>query len=301
MKHVREIKVAVLAMIALFLLYFGFNYLKGTNVFKPVYAYHGMYMEVNGLVEQAPVYVKGFKVGQVDHIYYDFTRDSSFLIDISINKDIRLPHGTTMALVADGLLGGTAVQLNIPVVPVGTEEYAPDTYLPTIVVPGLMESLQSGIMLRVGSMVDNIDSLVQNLNDQLADNHLKHVLGHVDTVTSDLTYVSKDLKRVMRNDVPGLLTHFDSIAANVDVFAANIRDVDVAATVSRVDSVMTNVNGVVTDVRNPSGTIGKLLYDQSLYNHIDATVVSADSLVTDLKANPKRYVHFSLFGRKEKK
>lgn len=301
MKHTREIKVAVLAIVALFLLYFGFNYLKGTNVFKPVHAYHGVYREVNGLVAQAPVYVKGYKVGQVDRIIYDFTRDSSFLIDISINKDIRLPHGTTMALVADGLLGGTAVQLNIPVVPDGTDEYAPNAYLPTIVVPGLMESIQAGIMTRVGSMVDNIDSLVQNINTQLADDHLKHILGHVDTVTSDLTYVSKDFKRIMRKDVPGLITHFDTIAANVDVFAANIRDIDLSATVGRVDSVLTNVNGVVDDVRNPNGTVGKLLYDKALYDHIDATVVSADSLITDLKAHPKRYVHFSLFGKKEKK
>ncbi len=156
-------------------------------------------------------------------------------------------------------------------------------------------------MSRVGSMVEHIDTLVQNLDAQLADDHLKRVLGHVDTMTSDLTYVSKDLKRIMRNDVPGLITHFDTIAANVDVFANNIREVDVAATVGRVDSVLTNVNGVVNDVRNPNGTVGKLLYDSSLYDHIDATIVSADSLVTDLKAHPKRYVHFSLFGKKEKK
>lgn len=301
MKHIREMKVAVLAIVALFLLYFGFNYLKGTNVFKPVHAYHGVYMEVNGLVAQAPVYVKGYKVGQVDRITYDFTRDSSFLVDISINRDIRLPHGTTMALVADGLLGGTAVQLNIPVVPSETPLYANGEYLPTEVIPGLMESLQSGIMSRVGSMVDNIDSLVQNLNGQLADDHLQHILGHVDTVTDDLTAVSQGLKRVMRNDVPALLTHLDTIATNVDQFSATLRGVDMAATVARVDSAVDGLNGVVSDVRNPEGTLGALLYDRALYNHIDATVVSADSLVTDLKAHPKRYVHFSLFGRKEKK
>ena len=114
MKYAREIKVGVLAAVCLFLLFFGFNFLKGKNIFSPTNSYHGIYAHLHGLEEQAAVYVCGHKVGQVNAIHYDFTRDSAFIVDISINKDIALPQGTTMALVPDGLLGGVAVELQLP-------------------------------------------------------------------------------------------------------------------------------------------------------------------------------------------
>ena len=114
MQYSREIKVGALATICLFLLFFGFNFLKGVNIFSPTNSYHGVFTNLHGLEEQAAVYIRGHKVGQVDRIHYDFTRDSAFTIDISINKDIALTPGTQMALVSDGLLGGMAIELQLP-------------------------------------------------------------------------------------------------------------------------------------------------------------------------------------------
>ena len=114
MKHTREIKVGILAAVCVFLLFFGLNFLKGVNIFSPTNAYHGIYYNLHGLEEQAAVYIRGHKVGQVDKIHYDFTRDSAFTIDISIRRDIALPQGTQMALVSDDLLGGMAIELQLP-------------------------------------------------------------------------------------------------------------------------------------------------------------------------------------------
>ena len=114
MKHAREIKVGILAAVCLFLLFFGFNFLKGVNIFSPTNSFHGVYAHLHGLEEQAAVYIRGHKVGQVDAIHYDYTRDSAFTIDISINRDIVLPQGTQMALISDGLLGGMAIELQLP-------------------------------------------------------------------------------------------------------------------------------------------------------------------------------------------
>ena len=91
MKHTREIKVGILATVCVFLLFFGFNFLKGVNIFSPTNSYHGHFTHLHGLEEQAAVYIRGHKVGQVDKIEYDYTRDSAFTVDISINKDIALP------------------------------------------------------------------------------------------------------------------------------------------------------------------------------------------------------------------
>lgn len=298
-KYAREIKVGILALVCVFLLIFGFNYLKGVNIFSSVLDYHGRYVELKGLTEQAPVYVRGYKVGQVNQIRYDFSLDSAFVVDVSINKDIDLPIGTKMALVSDGLLGGMAIELQIPVTD-SKDRYKRGEFIPTIIVPGLIESVQLGLLNNLDETVVEAKSLVANLNRQLEDDHLKRALANIDSISGDLTYSSKELKNVMTNKVPGIVEGVDTIIDNVRVITSDLRQADLHATVSRVDSAVDQVYNLLTDVRSDNGTLGKLIYDQTLYNNINSTVVSADSLLVDLKAHPKRYVHFSVFGKKDK-
>lgn len=302
MKYAREIKVGVLATICLFLLFFGFNYLKGVNIFSPTNSYHGVYCHLHGLEEQAAVYIRGHKVGQVDDIEYDFTRDSSFTVDISINKDIVLPQGTQMALIADGLLGGMAIELQLPSNSEASNSEAINhgAFLHTTYVPGLMESIQGELLAKVGEAVEQVDSLVAQLNSQLEGDHLKATLTNVDRISGDLTGVSSRLKHLMAHQVPNIVNNADTAIANLNTIVADIKEADLKATVARVDTAVDDVHALIADVRSQDGTIGQLIYNKSLYNHIDATVISADSLLTDLKAHPKRYVHFSIFGKKDK-
>ena len=155
-------------------------------------------------------------------------------------------------------------------------------------------------MAKVGEAVEQIDSLVAQLNTQLEGGHIKRSLENVDRISGDLTSVSSNLKHMMKTQVPRIVNNADTAIANLNVIAADIKEADLKATVARVDKAVDNVNGLVTDVRSQEGTLGQLIYNKSLYNHIDATVISADSLLTDLKAHPKRYVHFSIFGKKDK-
>lgn len=304
MKHAREIKVGILAATCLFLLFFGFNFLKGVNIFSPTNAYHGTYAHLHGLEEQAAVYIRGHKVGQVDAIHYDFTRDSSFTVDISVRKDIALPAGTRMALVADGLLGGMAVELQLPEHSSPSERgaggVARDSFLPTAYVPGLVENLQGELLAHVDRAVQNIDSLVLSLQGQVAGGHIQSTLQNVDRISGDLTTVSADLKHLMQNRVPGIVNNADTVVANLNTVVADIKTANLKATVARVDTAIGGVNAVLADIRAQEGTLGRLIYDKSLYDHVDATVLSADSLLVDLKAHPKRYVHFSVFGKKDK-
>lgn len=306
MKHAREIKVGILAAVCLFLLFFGFNFLKGVNIFSPTNSYHGTFPNLHGLEEQAAVFIRGYKVGQVDRLHYDFTRDSAFIVDISIRKDIDLPQGTVMALVSDGMLGGMAIELQLgtptsdPSLKGGESSIPHGAYLPTNYVPGLVESLQGELLAHVDDAVQNVDSLVAALRAQVEGDHIKNSLENVDRISGDLTSVSANLKHVMKNQVPKIVNNADTAIANLNSIVADIKQADLKATVARVDSAVDNVNGLVSDVRSQDGTIGQLIYNKSLYNHIDATVISADSLLTDLKAHPKRYVHFSVFGKKDK-
>ena len=296
MKYAREIKVGVLAALCLFLLFFGFNFLKGVNIFSPTNSYHGRFDNIHGVEEQAAVYIRGLKVGQVDRIHYDFTADSSFVLDISINRDIVLPQGTQMALVSDGLLGGMAIELQLG----DGEAIAHGSFLPTVFVPGLVESLQGNLLAHIDEAVSDVDSLVLQLQNELAGNHIQTTLQNVDRISGDLNGVSSDLKHLMKNQVPTIVNNADTALANLNTVVADLKDADLKSTVKRVDNAVDGVNALISDVRSDQGTIGKLIYDKSLYNHIDATVVSADSLLTDLKAHPKRYVQISVFGKKEK-
>ena len=303
MKHTREIKIGILAAVCIFLLFFGLNFLKGVNIFSPTNSYHGTFVNLHNLEEQAAVYIRGHKVGQVDNIHYDFTRDSAFTVDISINRDIVLPQGTQMALVSDGLLSGMAIELQLPEQSTITNDQLPiakGSFIPTIYVPGLMESVQGELIAHVDAAIRSVDSLVASLQLQVQGDHLKNTLSNVDRVTSDLTGVSADLKRVVNTRVPTIVNNADKAFANLNDITSDLQKADLAATVARVDTAVDGINTFIADVRSQEGTLGQLIYNKSLYDHIDATVVSADSLLVDLKAHPKRYVQVSVFGKKDK-
>ena len=303
MKYKREIKVGVVAIVSFFLLFFGFNFLKGVNIFSPTNAYHGRFAHLHGLEEQAAVYISGHKVGHVNAIEYDFTQDSAFVVDIAIESDIDLPQGTQMALISDGLLGGMAVELQLPSQALRVKSQEPiahGSFLPTTYVPGLMESLQGELMAHINQAVVDVDSLVMQLQGQLEGDHLHAALANVDKVSMDLTTVSADMKHLMAHQVPSVVRTADSAIAHINTIASDLQQADLAATVARVDTAVDGFNALLTDVRSPEGTLGQLIYNPYLYQHIDATVVSADSLLVDVKAHPKRYVHFSLFGKKDK-
>ena len=296
MKYEREIKVGVLATICVFLLFFGFNFLKGVNIFSPTNPYYGVFTDLHGLEEQAAVYIRGHKVGQVDAIHYDYTRDSSFVIDVSINKDIVLPAGTRMVLFSDGLLGGKAIELRFPQeIDQTLEPITKGGYIPTLYEPSIMESIQGEMLAHldeaiqdVDKAVNDVDSLVASLKTQVDGNHIHRSLANIDRISVDLTSVSADLKNMMNDQVPRIVNNADTAVKNLNIVVAQVKAADLKATVARVDSAVDNINALISEVRTP------------LLNHIDAAVVSADSLLVDLKAHPKRYVHFSIFGKKDK-
>lgn len=300
MKYTREIKVGILAIVCVFLLIFGFNYLKGVNIFSSVLSYHGRFAVMSGLEEQAPVYIRGYKVGQVNKIRYDFTKDSAFIVDINIKSDIALPHGTQMALVSDGLLGGMAIELRIPQYEEKAALYKRGNYLPTLVVPTLVQNLQAGLLQNLNDAVIEAKALVATANRQLEGDYLHSALHNIDSVSHELTGTSHALKVLMADRMPNIVNNVDSTMDNLNTITHDIRQANIKGTVARVDTAVDHVNYILADVRQQKGTLGKLIYDKSLYTNVNTTVVAADSLLVDLKAHPKRYVHFSIFGKKDK-
>ena len=165
---------------------------------------------------------------------------------------------------------------------------------------GALEKV-SNMIPTVNQILPKIDSIVTSLNILLSNPAIANSLQNVETVTTDLTVTTKKLNNLLsglESSVPGMTRMADSVLYNANVAAKNINQIDIASTVAHVNETLTNVEKFTAELNNNEGTLGLLMRDPALYNNLNSTMRSADSLLIDLKAHPKRYVHFSIFGRK---
>lgn len=290
MKYSRELKVGVLAIICLGILYFGFNFLKGVNIFSPTKVYVGQFERANGLTEQAPVYIKGYKVGLVETIQYDFTQHPAFRVAVAIDKNISLPRGTEMALIADGLLGGGAIELILPAMPNRAMPYQGGDTLPTCIVPGLVDNLQTGLLAQLDSLLSEANILLASLNSEVEEGSLRATLQNVERITNDLTISSRDIRNLTHNQLPGVVEKADQTIEGINAILSDVQAADIQATIARVDSTLNIVNSAL---QSQEGTLGLLLNDKVLYDNLntaledlDKTVLNIDSIVMSVKARP---------------
>ena len=291
-------KFGLIVIGALFLVYFGLNFLKGVNIFSPTRSYCAQYDEIGGLVVSTPVYVKGYKVGQVDEIAYDFTRETPFTIRFSVSKDIRLTRGTVVELFDDGLMGGKAIRLLIPA-GVDDDCYAEGDLVPSQADEGLMGALTGNLLPKLEAFSQEADSLIRSLRQLVEDESLAHTLASAEQAAADLAATSGSLRHLMANDVPRILDKTDLLLGDLSVVSGNLKQIDYRATFDNLDHTLSGLDMAIGKINNGTGTLGALLNDRQLYIDLTNTASAADSLLIDLRLHPKRYVHFSLFGRKE--
>lgn len=289
MKHKREVKVGILAVVCAGILYFGFNFLKGINIFSPTNCYYGYFERSNGLTEQAPVYILGHQVGLVESIQYDFARTPAFIIGVSIDKGIVLPKGTEMALVADGMLGGSAIEFVLPAQSSATAYHPGDT-LTTKIVPGLVESLQVGLLASLDSILQEANQLLANLNNEVEEGSLHASLQNIERLTTDLTVSGRDIRQLTHNQLPGIITKVDNTMADLQVVIEDVRKAEIQNTIASLDSTISLLNASLT---SEEGTLGLLLNDSELHDNLnsalrnlDNAVLNVDSILMSVKARP---------------
>ena len=289
MKISREFKVGVLAVLCAVILYFGLNFLKGINIFSSTTTYVGQYENISGLTEQAPVLIKGYQVGLVESIQYDFTKSPSFTVAVSISKDICLPLGTEMALVANGLMGGMAIELQLPET-TSTEVYQRGDTLPSVVVPGLFETLEQGVLAKLDSLLGEANTLVASLNSSMEEGSLYQTLQNVEQITADLKVSGADLRQLTHKQLPTIMAKVDTTITGFAALATDVREADIAGLV---DSVQNVIAGVDNAINSNDGTLGLLLNDKTLYHNLnvaledlDKAVLNVDSIMMSIKARP---------------
>ncbi len=291
----KEIKIGLAFVCALAFLIWGINFLKGVNLFTPSNHYYLKYESVDGLVVSNGVFIKGYKVGQVRDIKYDFTKKESFTVDILMNQDIKLPKGTIAYLFDESMLGGKGINL------VFTEETNYHTSGDTLITDidkGLMASL-ANIVPSIQSTINHADSLIISANTLINSTQIQKSLNNFESITTELHKTSRGLNKIIDEQFPSVINNVNAICSDLKIVTGELSTIQYKDIIQSLDSTLTNIEEFTTQLNSPDGTFGLLLNDKSLYKTLDNTLNSANSLLIDFKDNPRNYLY--PFGRKKKK
>ena len=279
----KEVLIGVLAIAALLILFFGINFLKGFNIFKASNYYYASYTNVEGLTQSAPVTLNGFKIGIVR--------------EISLDKELKVPAGT-QALVSTDLLGTASVVLHMGDSKDGF--YAPGDTIPSGKVPGMMDAVSQNVMPAVANIFPKIDTLITSLNAIASDPALVASVQRLDALTRELDCTIRSLHVVINNlqpvttDVKTITGNVGSMTGDLAAITGTLREAPVDSLIISLQGTMANLETLTSELNDPNGSFGKLAKDPALYDNLNHTISSLDSLFIDIKKNPKRYISIKL-------
>lgn len=295
----KEVKIALVAITGLVLLFFGLNFLKGMKVFSPQNTYYIKFSDISGLTPSTPIYANGFRVGVVKDVVFDYDNADNLKVAVDIDKKLTIPGGTSAEIVSD-MLGNVQVKLLL-----GNDRKHPMGH--GAVIEGRTNDGTIGqvkdMIPAIEKMLPKLDSIMTTLNTLLADPAVAQSMHNVETVTANLVTSTNELNRLMaglNRDVPAMTQRANKLLDNTNTVAGNLAKVDLEQTMQKVNTTLDNVKQFSEELNSNNGSLGLLMHDRSLYNNLNSTMRSADSLLTNIRENPKRYVHFSVFGRKNK-
>jgi phospholipid/cholesterol/gamma-HCH transport system substrate-binding protein len=310
MNFKREAKVGLLGLIGIVILYFGFGYLKGSDLFSTTQTYKVYYKDVLGLEVSNPITYSGVVVGRVLSLKPDYEKDS-VEVTLAIKKEVKLTNNTTVLLADDGLIGGKLLKLKIQ----PGDKVKDGQEFKGEIESGLMEMMQS----KLDPTLKNVDSLTITLTKVVGEfaetgQALKILLASATTSTAGVNGIiannSKNLSAITGNAAV-LTQNLNTLTKSLDAqlkpilektgtFTDSLSHVKLGSTVNSLNATINDLQGVVNGINEGKGTLGKLAGNDSLYVNLDKTAASLNMLFSDMKSNPRRYVHFSLFGGKDK-
>ena len=307
MKTSKEIKTAILVLSGIFLFIFIFNYLKGENLFNSSKKIAAIYSNVEGLSISSLVTINGHKVGKVQDI--NFTGDGSGKLKVSmlIDSDFNFSKNSIAELYESGLIGGKAIAI-IPVYDDSESSVSGDV-LRSRIKPGLTELVNqrlTPLQEKIESVMVSADALLVNVNsifDKRTKSEIKGSISKLEQTISSFEKTSNSLQNLIesnKNSINNSLQNFSNISDNLSDMSETFSEVEFKQTVNGLKSSIESFNNLITNVNRGEGSMGKLFKDEKLYNNLESSLGQLESLLEDLKLNPKRYVHFSLFGKKNK-
>ena len=304
MKITKEIKTGILALFAILLLIYGYSFLKGSDLFSKERTFYVSYDNVAGLTVSAPVTINGYVVGKVKKI--EFENDlGGLLVSFSVNKDFNFSKSSIARIYSTSVIGGNALAI-IPII--SKDNIAVDgDVLKGEIEKGMLESLTSGIKPlenRIYTTLSGLDSLLSNFNSVLNEetkNNLKNAIGSLTNTMSSFEDTSSDLNTLLKENKPKLdstFSYLEITTGNLATFSDSLNQIDINRMATHLETTLESFNSIMHKFDNGEGSIGKLINDENLYKNLEAASKELEELLRDLKENPKRYVHLSVFGKK---
>ncbi len=302
----KEIKIALVAIVGIVVLFFGMNFLKGVNLFSSDNVYYITFSNISGLTGSSPIMADGYQVGTVKSISYDFEKRGQILAEVGIDKKLRIPQGTTAEISSD-LLGN--VQVDLILGEEGNGILEPLSTIDGMLNAGALGQVKN-MVPQIEKMLPKVDSILASVNALLADPAIGSTLKNAEYVSRDLTVTTGELNTLMaglNKAVPGMMSKADGVLDNASATmgnAARVTDnlsrLDLEGTLAELSTTLENLKTFTAKLNDNQGSLSLLMNDPSLYHNLNSTITHADSLMVNLREHPKRYVHFSVFGKKDK-
>lgn len=293
----KEFIIGICVIAAIVILIFGIDYLKGINLFSPANFYYASYDNVAGLEISSPVTVDGYKVGQVREIQFDYQNPGKIKVLLALNKDLRIPVDSK-AMMATTLMSGNFINLHLGT---SSDKIAIGGDIPAVENTDMITQLTDRVLPAMYSFLPKVDSLLCNLNKLAGDPALLTSIQRLDGITADIKTTTGALNVTMKKDVPVIMNNakiitagLDTVVSNLGILSAQLKALPLNATVENVNAVTANLTKFSNQLNNPNSSLGMLMKDPELYNSIHRVAADVDSLIVDIKKNPKRYISIKL-------
>ena len=296
----KEVIIGASVLVALAILFFGIDYLKGINLFKPVNFYYVNYDHVDGLEVAAPVTIDGYKVGQVRDIEFNYEHPGKIKVLLALDPKLHLPQGTK-AEISQSLLSGASIALHLGS---STTMIEKGGEVPPMTAPDLMSTVSDQILPTVNSILPRVDTLMFNLNTLTSHPSIYSSLGHIEGVTNNLYHgtvlLNSTLGKIdsytpaMYGRINNIANNLDTITGDLTHLSGTLRDLPLDKSVQNVNELTERLIAFSNTLNNEKSTLGLLMNDPQLYNNLCKVSASVDSLILDIKKNPKRYISIKL-------
>jgi phospholipid/cholesterol/gamma-HCH transport system substrate-binding protein len=310
MKITNETKVGVLAAVAITVLIVGYSFLKGNDVFSRENEFYAIYPRVDGLTVSKPVLVNGYQIGRVSDL--TLQADGRILVQFKVNPEYGIPKNTIAKLESTDLLGGKAIVFELGN---GSDLAVDGDTLNANVKRDLMDQVEP-VQKKAEQIISRMDSVLTSVNSTLSPEFQRNFDRSFASIARTLETLEKTTKTVdglvtnQSSKISLIITNLESISTNLknnnstitkivnnfDKISDDVAKANFAQTITEANKAVADLQVIINKVNSGNGTLGQLINDERMYNNLNNAAANLDKLIVDLKANPKRYVSFSVFG-----
>lgn len=304
MKYTKEVKTGILAIIAIVILIFGYSFLKGKNLLDSSRTFYAIYADVEGLSPSSPVTINGLKVGQVTKIGFLDER-GLLVVTFNVDSDFKFSENSLAQIYGGGLIGGKSLAI-VPEYEQGNMAKSGDT-LPSDIEEGIMELVNerlTPLQVKVERTIVSTDSLLTAANDVInpqTRENLRSTFEDLAGAVNSIKNTAESLNGIVAGNsakITNTLSSLENTSKNFSKFSDSLTQVDINAMARDIEAAIANFEQLSQKLDSGEGTLGKLLTDETVYQNLESATRQMEQLLQDIKLNPKRYVHFSVFGKK---